>query len=128
MADQEPRKPQGLGPPGPNPLFFGVTGAIGAGLLAAVTSSGTKTLIGSNLVSRLAVGLIVFGVAYAVVAALWFAWHRRTFKGVHGPGFGADAPDQIDAETNARDEKIAAFMETTTAAIDELNARVDALE
>jgi hypothetical protein len=121
-------RPPGLGPPGPNPLFFGVVVALAIGVVAGVTSSGTKTLLGSDLVFRLAVGGIAFVLTYVVVAAVWFAWHRRTFKAIHLAGAGADAPEQIESETNARDDDIAEFMETTTAAIEELNARLDALE
>lgn len=85
----------GLGEPGANPLFFGVLIALTLGLVAGLTSSGTTTLLRSNLVFRVAVGGIVAGVAYVAVAAVRFAWHRRTFKGFRGPGFGADAPEQI---------------------------------
>lgn len=128
MATQKRLRPSGLGPPGPNPLFFGVLGALAIGAVAGVTSSDTKTLLVSNLVFRLAVGGIAFAVTYGVVAAIWFAWHRRTFKGIRVAGSGADAPDQIESETNARDAEVAEFMETTAAAIEDLNARLDALE
>lgn len=128
MAAQIRLRPSGLGPSGPNPLFFGVLAALVAGAGAGATSSDSKALLGSNLIFRFVVGGIVFVVIYGVVAAIWFAWHRRTFKGVRVAGSGADAPEQIESETTARDNDIAEFMEKTTAAIDDLNARLDALE
>jgi predicted ABC-type sugar transport system permease subunit len=69
----------GLGRPGPNPLFFGVLVAVGLGGAAAAVASDKTTVVHSNLVFRLIVGGIMAAVAYGVVAALWFAWHRRTF-------------------------------------------------
>jgi hypothetical protein len=117
-----------MGRPGPNPLFFGVLSAVVLGVVAAVLASGERTIAHSNLIFRLAVGGIAAAVAYGVVAALWFAWHRRTFKGLRIAGSGADAPEQIEHETAARDDDIAAFMAATTAAIEDLNARIDALE
>jgi hypothetical protein len=130
MAAQKQRgKPAGLGPPGLNALFVGVCGAVIIGVVAGASSSNTKKVLGSNVVFRLVVGGIVFAIAYAAVAALWFAWHRRTFKGLHLGGIGADAPAQdVDSETAARDQDIAAFMETTTEAIADLSARLGALE
>lgn len=126
-ADNQP-KSSGLGPPGPNPLFFGVLLALIVGVAAAVEGSGTKSVLGSNLVFRIVVGGISFVVAYGIVAALWFAWHRRTFKGVNLAGVGAQAPEQLESETTARDDEIAEFMRATTAAIDDLNRRMNEVE
>lgn len=128
MATQRRRRPSGLGPSGPNPLFFGVLLALAIGAVAGAVSSSSKTLLASNLVFRFVVGGVAFGVTYVVVAAIWFAWHRRTFKGIRLAGSGADAPEQLDSETDARDDEITEFMEKTTEAIDDLNRRLDSLE
>ncbi len=119
----------GLGAGGPNPLFFGVVFAVIVGLVGGILSTGSKTLLSSNLVFRVVVGAILFLVAYGVVAALWFAWHRRTFKGLKAGGVGVEAPDQaLDDETSARDTEVAEFMATTTKAIEELATRLRNLE
>lgn len=128
MAAQRRSGSSGLGPSGPNPLFFGVLLALALGIVTGLEGGNRKTLLASNVVFRLAVGMVAFAVVYLVVAALWFAWHRRTFKGIRLAGSGADAPEQLESETNARDEEIAEFMQNTTAAIEDLNARLDALE
>jgi hypothetical protein len=43
-------------------------------------------------------------------------------------GVGAQAPEQLESETTARDDEIAEFMQATTAAIDDLNRRMNELE
>ncbi len=115
----------GLGRPGPNPLFFGVIAAIALGVVVAA-STGDAKLLHSNLVFRVVVGGIVSAVAYGAVAAIWFAYHRRTFQSLNVAGSGAQAPDQGTAEDlRARDEELKEFMETATDALAELVDRVE---
>ena len=126
VAGKFQQRPPGLGPPGPNPLFFGVIAALVLGIVAGLIAGGEHEVVQSNAVYRLVVGAIVFVVFYGVVAALWLAWHRRTFKKVSVAGAGAEAPSQETAgEVSKRDEEIKDFMETTTEAIEELDARTD---
>lgn len=123
------RQPAGLGPPGFNALFLGVVIALVAGL-AAGDRAGGSTLLKSNLVFRTVVGGVAFGIVYCVVAALWFAWHRRTFQKLGAGTASAEAPANQATETEvaARDEDITDFMDTTTGAIEELDRRLRDLE
>lgn len=119
-----PKKPNGLGPPGPSPLFFCVLLVVAVAAVAAFLA-GNSEVADSNLIYKLIVGGIVLAVGYAVVAVLWFAWHRRTVKrlGV-GPASG-EAPDQpAQREVTARDHEVQEFMETTTDAVQDLDDRL----
>jgi hypothetical protein len=122
-------QPPGLGPPGPNALFFAVCAAVLLGLLAGVFAGGQDEIARSNLVYRLVVGSIVFAVVYAVVVILWLAWHRRALKKLNVGPAGGETPDQsTGAEIAGRDEEIKEFMETTTNAIENLDERLSRLE
>jgi hypothetical protein len=121
-------KNQGLGPPGANPLFFGVLLAVGVGVVVAL-SAGDAEWFRSNALYRMGVGALATGIAYVVVAALWLGWHRRVFKKLGALGAAIEMPDQETAqEVDARDSEVADFMDTTTAAINELGKHVEALE
>lgn len=64
------------------------------GLVAFATARDTGTILGSNLVYRLTVGAAVIAFLYGVIAILWWAWCRRTFKAMTVAGSGIEAPDQ----------------------------------
>jgi len=117
-------KDQGLGPPGANPLFFGVLLAVVIGVVVAAFA-GDAEWFHSNVLYRMGVGALATGIAYAVVTALWLGWHRRVFKKLTALGAGVEMPDQQTAEeVDARDSEIAEFMNTTTAAIDEMGEHI----
>src|SRR3954451_8048248 len=86
------RRPPALGPPGLNPLFWGVVLSLACGGVAGALA-GDATILHSNLLFRLVVGGAVTAVAYAVVVVLWLAWHRRTLKRFGAAGANAEAPD-----------------------------------
>jgi hypothetical protein len=124
-ADRFRQRPPGLGPPGPNPLFFAVLAALVVAVIAGI-AAGDNEIVSSNLVYRLVVGGIVLAVLYGVIAIVWLAWHRRVLKRLNVAGTGAEAPGQeTAAELSARDEEIKEFMDTTTKAIEELDSRTD---
>ena len=121
----KPGRP-GEGPVGPNPLFFGVLGAIALGVVAAVLAGDAKVLQ-SNLVYRLIVGGVTTTIAYGVVAILWFAWHRLTLERLGVAGANAQAPAQ-QAEITARDQEVGEFLERTTEVVEDLDERLGRLE
>ena len=91
--------------------------------VVAAASAGDAEIVSSNLVYRLVVGMIVFGVAYALIAVLWHAWHRKTLqKGGVGPA-SLEAPDQT-VEIRTRDAEVQEFMETATDVVDDLEKRL----
>jgi hypothetical protein len=76
MADEASSKvPQGLGDPGPNPLFFAVLAGIALAVAAALAAGddAPAAALHSNLVFRIQVGAIAALAAYAIAAALWLA-------------------------------------------------------
>lgn len=116
---------QGLGPPGPNPLFFGILLGLALGLTAglAVEPEDPAAALESEFVFRLVVGLAVAMISYWAAAALWLGWHRRLFQRFGVGSATAEAPAQ-----QARDESIGAFVEETTEALDKLEQQVAKLE
>lgn len=116
------------GEPGFNPLFVGVLLAVVLGVIAGLFA-GDSTLLRSNLVFRFVVGGVVAAIAYAIIAALWLAWHRQLVKklGIAGQNFEPGNPAK-EAEVRNRDLEVAEFMGASTEATEELKRRVEALE
>jgi hypothetical protein len=129
MPSTESNSPPGLGPPGPNPLFFGVLGGLVLGNLAGlwVGDGEPAAALHSNFVFRIEVGVIVALVAYVGAAALWLAWHRSLFQRLTLGGAGLETPEQKD-DLAARDARIELFMEETTDTLLRLSERVGDLE
>lgn len=118
-------RPPGLGPPGPNPLFFGVLLSLLLGTLVGAFAGEGNRVAGSDLLYHLSVGGVAAAAFYAVVVVLWLAWHRRALKKLNlGLGSGETPGQDTAGEVTARDEEIKEFMETTTAAIEDLNSRL----
>lgn len=112
--------------PGLNPLFCGVGLAVILGIVAG-SLAGDDDLLQSNLVFRAVCGGVVGSIGYGVVAALWLAWHRKTFAKLNVLGSGVEA-EQAELETTARDREIAEFMGATTKALEEVERRLAELE
>lgn len=129
MPSPESNSLPGLGPPGPNPLFFGVLGGLVLGIVAGLLAGDGEpaAALRSNLVFRIEVGLVVALVAYVGAAALWLAWHRSLFQRLTLGGAGLETPDQKD-DVAERDAGIKLFMEETTDTLLKLSERVEDLE
>lgn len=134
MATENPtasrdEAPQALGPPGPNPLFFGVVLSIGFGLWAAlgVDPRTPQASLDSVLVFRLQVGVAVALVGYCATGALWLAWRRTLYRRV-GVGGGALEPPEKKQAEEERDDKIGEGLARTADALDGLRERVESLE
>jgi hypothetical protein len=97
--------------------------AVGA-VVAAL--AGDATLLRSNVVFRVVVGLVVAAGLYVVVVALWLAYHRKTFRSVGAAGATAEIPDP--SEVKVRDEEIAEFMRATTEGLADVDRRLRELE
>jgi len=123
------KAPQGLGPPGPNTLFWGVLAGIGAGVIAGLLVEGREPAVAlkSELVFRIEVGVIVAVVAYWAIGALWLAWHQTLFRKLGFGGAGAEPPETREA-IEQRDEKVEDFMETTAETLQNHTERLEALE
>jgi hypothetical protein len=121
--------PQGLGPPGSNPLFWGVLLAVVLGLVAAlrVDPQTPKVALESEFLFRLIVGLAVAFVAYWVAAALWLAWHRTLFRRIGLGNASMETPEQQQALTE-RDQKLSEFVETAPETLAGLAEQVETLQ
>jgi hypothetical protein len=121
--------PQGLGPPGRNPLFWGVLGGMSLGVLAGVLVHGRApaAALNSELVFRIEVGLIVALVTYWAVGALWLAWHQTLFRRLGFGTAGAEPPERQEA-VEQRDEKVEEFMEKTAETLENHTERLEVLE
>lgn len=128
MAHTKTAAPQGLGPPGHNPLFWAVVAGMLLGLLAGLLVHGREpaAALHSELVFRIEVGLIVAVVSYWGAGALWLAWHQTLFKRLGFGGAGAEPPEQKAVEE--RDEKLEEFMAATTETLAEHTERLETLE
>lgn len=120
--------PQGLGPAGWNPLFFGVLVGVILGLAAGILAGDREPAIAlySNIVFRVEVGLIVALVAYWVAAALWLSWHQTLFRRIGIGNTGVEPPEQDPVAQ--RDSKVEDFMSETTETLANLEERLSALE
>jgi len=129
MPDDNGKAPQGLGPPGWNPLFVGVLVGLVLGLVAGLCAGTSKpgSALHSNAVFRVQVGFVVAFAAYAAAAALWLAWHKTLFQRFGFGNAGLEPPDKQQALAE-RDDKIDDFMSETTETVDEFRARIEALE
>jgi hypothetical protein len=112
--------------PGPNPLFFGVLAAVVIGMAFGAVA-GDGELLHSNLLFRFVVGGAVAAILYITAAAMWLAWHRRTFTKLRIASSGVDAPD-VREEVRKRDLEVAEFMGATTQALEDVGRRLEQLE
>ena len=130
MGDSTTSKvPQGLGQPGPNPLFFAVAAGLVLGAIGGLSAgdNAPAAALHSNLVFRIQVGAIVALVAYWSAAALWLAWHRTLFQRMGLGATGLEPPEQKEA-IEERDTKVEEFMARTTETLQDLVTRVEQLE
>lgn len=102
--DDESKVPQGLGQPGPNPLFFAMLVALCLGSLAGATAGdgAPSAALRSNLVFRIEVGAVAALTAYWAAAALWLAWHRTLFRRMGVGTAGVESPEQNEAMNPSR--------------------------
>lgn len=124
----------------PHRFFWATLAAIAAGgLAAAAAGSASPTIMfDSNIVYRAVVGLVVGGVVYIAVVALWNAWHGRALP-IGLPGGGSvdpkgtpldEVPPQLESvadDIDAYEHKTDRRFEQLEEAIAELDERTAAL-
>jgi hypothetical protein len=112
-------------------LTAGIVLAVVAGVLVSVPRPAPSWALEQPIIYRIEFGGVLLVVGYVLLIAMRLGWHNRTFsKLTLGPA-GAEAQP---AERAAADEltqlraQITALTEAMSETVEDLNARVDALE
>jgi hypothetical protein len=118
----------------PHRFFWATLAAIAAGALAAVAAGSASPTItfDSNIVYRALVGLVVGGIVYIAVVALWNAWHGRALP-IGLPGGGSVDPkgtplDAVPPQLESVADDIDAYEKKTDRRFEQLEEAIAELD